>query len=116
MTTTTNLPIQLGTRVHLSEEQRAQLRAAYSTATATYSAPVEGKGISVATATRSSVDTELCMDRITFASIISSRESIAIPLALRLQRVLNVPLISERELKAAFSGYILHLKETHGLT
>jgi hypothetical protein len=115
MTTYTDIPaVQIGTRIRLNEDQRSQLRAAYAAATATHSAPVDGKGISVATATRSSLDTELCMDKITFSSLIASRESIALPLILRFQRVLGVKIIDEKELKAAFNGYVAYLKESHG--
>jgi len=107
--------VQIGTRIRLNDDQRNALKAAYAAATATHSAPVSGKSISVATATRSSVDTELCMDRLTFSSLLASRESIALPMILRFQRVLGVKLIDEAELREAFEGYLDYIKQEHGL-
>jgi hypothetical protein len=107
--------LQIGSRLKLTAEQREQLKAAFIASTTAHSAPVEGRGISVATAVRSSVESELGLDRLTFSSLISSRESIALPLVLRLQRVLGVNLVSEKSLKDAFSSYVGYLKDAHGL-
>ena len=116
VTTIDSIPLQIGSRLKLTAEQREQLKTAFSAATAAHAAPVGHTGISVSTALRSSVESELGLDRLTFSSLIQSRESIALPLVLRLQRVLGVELVSEKSLKQAFAGYVNHLKDTHGLT
>jgi hypothetical protein len=116
--TTTTQPthsIQLGCRVHLTPEQRDQLRNAFSAKAAATDKPVEGRGISVATASVSEIERQLQMDRLTFSSLIGSRESLALPLIARLQNVLGVPLIDEKKLKESFTSYLAFVKAQYGV-
>jgi hypothetical protein len=112
-TITNEIPIQIGCRIRLSSEQRDALKAAFLAASTAHSAPVQGKGISVQTAVVSTVESELALDRLTFASLVNSRESLPLPLALRMQRVLGVELVSEAKLNQAFKGYVAHIKSQH---
>ena len=107
--------IQLTTRIRLDEGQRSALRDAFQRTATPADTAIPNRGISVLTAVRSTVEAELAMDKMTFSSLINSRESLALPLALRLQRVLGVELVSEKDLKAAYASYIAYLKDQHGL-
>ena len=117
MTTMTAIPaLQLGSRLRLNDDQRAQLRTAYQAASIVDQRPIPGKGISVETAHNTpSLNAQLGMDKMTFSSLIASRDSLAIPLLLRFQEVLGVTLVTEADLKESFKSYILHLKANHGL-
>jgi len=112
-TITNEIPIQVGVRVRLSSEQRDQLKAAFAAASAAHTAPVGNKGISVVTAVVSTVESELALDRLTFASLVNSRETLPLPLALRMQRVLGVNLVDEKKLNDAFKSYVAYLKTQH---
>jgi hypothetical protein len=105
--------IQFGGGIRLNDEQRNSLRLAFSNSTQTDSKEVEGKGISVTTHTISDIETELRMDRTTFSSLVSARTSINLPLALRLQKVLNVELITEADLRESFESFVDYLKKTY---
>lgn len=107
--------IQFASRMRLTDEQRDALRDAFNTKLSEANPDTVGRGgsIRVATATASTVESELKMDRITFSSLIASRESHAMPIILRLQRVLGVELISEKELKDAFTSYATYLKREY---
>jgi hypothetical protein len=117
MTTMTPIPaLQLGSRLRLNDDQRALLRTAYQAASIVDQRPIPGKGISVETARHTpSLNAQLGMDKMTFSSLIASRDSLAIPLLLRFQEVLGVTLVTEADLKESFKSYIQHLKTNHGL-
>ena len=54
------------------------------------------------------------MDHMAFKNIISSKR-LNIPLALRFQKVLDVDLISETQLRTSFESFIGYLKEEYSL-
>jgi hypothetical protein len=70
-------------------------------------------GLTVTTHQISNLEAELGMDRLTFSSLIASRESHPLPVVLRLQRVLEVPLVTEEQILQACQSYIQHLKTNY---
>ena len=56
----------------------------------------------------------LGMDHMAFNNIISSKR-LNIPLALRFQKILEVDLISEQQLRTSFESFICYLKEEYSL-
>lgn len=108
------LALQYGARLRLTESQRDALRSAFNQKLAEVETTVSGRGgLGVTTAKRSNVEAELGMDRVTFTSLIASRESHALPVILRLQRVLGVELVTRDQLNAAYGSYVKHLEENY---
>lgn len=106
--------LQYSGRLKLTDEQRDQLRASFNQKLNEGSPEVRGTGgIRVQTAHATSVEAALGMDRICFSSLIGSRESIALPVILRLQRELGVELVTEDSLRDSFASYVDHLKSTY---
>jgi hypothetical protein len=106
--------LQYAGRLKLTDEQRAALRKSFNEKLNAGSPETAGRGgIRVAHAHITDVEAELMMDKITFASLIGSRESISLPVCLRLQRVLQVELVTEGSLKSAFDSYLNHLRENY---
>jgi hypothetical protein len=106
--------LQYSGRLKLTDEQRDQLRRSFNEKLNEGSPEVRGTGgIRVQTAHATSVEASIGMDRITFSSLIGSRESIALPVILRLQRELGVELVTEDSLKASFDSYVAYLRETY---
>lgn len=108
------LALQYSARLRLTEEQRGALRDAFNAKLNQTEAPAQGRGgIGVVTHKTSTVEAELGMDRVTFSSLIASRESHALPVVLRLQRVLGVELVSKQMIQTTFKDYLKHLEEAY---
>jgi hypothetical protein len=106
--------LQYAGRLKLTDEQRDALRASFNEKLNAGSPEVKGTGgIRVQTAHATSVEAALGMDKITFSSLIGSRESIALPVILRLQRELGVELVTEDSLKSSFDSYVAYLRENY---
>jgi hypothetical protein len=106
--------LQFSSRYKLNDTQRDQLRAAFNQKLNEGSPETVGRGgIRVATAHATNIEAAIRCDKLTFASLIASRESIAIPVLLRWQRELGVPILDEDELRSAFNSYLKHLRETY---
>jgi hypothetical protein len=119
MTTTLTKPntipaLQFSSRYKLNDIQREQLRAAFNRKLNEDSPESAGRGgIRVATAHVTNIEAAIGCDKLTFASLIASRESIAIPVLLRLQRELQVEIITEKGLRESFDSYVDHLKREY---
>jgi hypothetical protein len=108
---TGNLLLSVGCRLKLTADQQDSLRKSFN---AKLLQPTTvSNSVTVVTHKASTVEAELGMDRLTFASVVASRESHVLPLILRLQRVLEVPLVSEDQIRSATESYIRHLKENY---
>lgn len=108
------LPILISARIRLNDEERASLKQAYQKARAGYAPAkqpsVNGSSISVETNfVAQDLDKALGMDHYIFSDIINGRESIAISLILKIQKVLQVDIVNEERLKQACDGYISYL-------
>ena len=102
-------------RVRLTDEERRTLKAAYDKAynasVPTNLPPVGGSMVSVSTSYGSSreLDLALGMGRIAAVDCIQSRDSIALPLILKLQKVLGVEVVTPKRLEDAFQNYLAFL-------
>lgn len=113
-----NAPLStlFSTRIRLTEEERATLKAAYNDAynssfTPQATPPIGGSTVSVSTAYGASreLDIKLGMGRIAAMDCIQSRDSIALPLILKMQKVLGLEVITPKRLEDAFQNYIAFL-------
>lgn len=109
------LPIMISARVKLSDEQRATLRKAYSQVRASAAIPqgaaIGGARLQVETA-GVNPDVQLPANlppQLVMADLLSSRDSISLPLLLGLQQALNVTVVSEKEVTAATKSYVTHV-------
>ena len=110
-----NNPLSLlfSARVRLSEDERQQFKDAHnllrSGATPTPAAPVlQGSSIAVQTFTAPAVDVyrQYGMSSVIVNDLISSRETIALPVIIKLQKMLGVTIITEERLKKQFDNYV----------
>lgn len=103
------LPILVSARVRLTQDQRKALKDAYYTRkNALQPAETEGRGGVVVSTTyggSNALDTELGMSQVVFADLSNSRDTISLNIVLKLQRVLNVELVSREDILEACSGY-----------
>ena len=109
-----NNPLSLlfSARVRLSEDERQSLKDAHnalrSGATPAPASPVlQGSSIAVQTFTAPVVDVykQYGMSGVIVNDIISSRETIALPVIIKLQKMLGVTIITEERLKKQFDNY-----------
>ena len=107
--------LQFSSRQRLTDEQREALRLAFNEKLVAAEPETTGRGgaIRVQTNRTSNLESELGMDRITFSSLIAARESHAIPVLLRLQRVLGVELVTEENFRASFDSYLDYLRKEY---
>ena len=103
------LLLQYTSRLILTDEQRTALKAAFFDRLEQATKPSNNSGISVVTHIGSDVERQLGMDKLTFSSLVSSRESINIPVLLRMQRVLGVELVTKEYMQQCFKEYLDHL-------
>lgn len=104
------------TRVRLTEDERTKLKEAYNKAyhasfTPNPSPNIGGSSIQVETQYGSSysLDQKLGMNRLCAVDIIQSRDSIALPIILKFQKVLGIEIISAERLEEAFKNYIQYI-------
>lgn len=103
------LPLLISARVRLNDEQRSLLRDAYRAAQDAYTSPVTTTttGLQVATATTSvDLDRRLGVSGLVFSDLVASRDSIAIGIILRIQDVLNVEVVTEKQCLDACKSYV----------
>ena len=110
-----NNPLSLlfSARVRLSEDERQELKDAHNSlrsgAKPAPSAPVlQGSSISVETQTAPVLDVykQYGMSGVVVNDILSSRESISMPVIIKLQKMLGVSIITEKRLKEQFNKYV----------
>jgi hypothetical protein len=105
------LPILFSCRVRLDDEQRATLKQAYQRAKAGLE-PKSGSrigGSQVSTTTAYNVDKELGIPSVVVADILASRDTIAAPVVIKLQKVLGVEVIDTKRLIDAAKGYVEYI-------
>ena len=86
------LPILVSTRIRLNDEERSEIKSAYRSATARedYQELHEALG----------------MSSMVFRDLINGRQTIALPLLVTIQNVLDLEIISHTRLMNACTGYI----------
>ena len=104
------------TRVRLTEEERAKLKEAYnnaynSTFTAKPSPPIGGSSVSVSTSYGASreLDIKLGMARLAAIDIIQTRDTVPLPIILKMQKVLDIEIITASRLEEAFQNYLAYV-------
>ena len=102
----------LGCRVKLSELDRQKLKDAYR-ALRDAATPHAGKtpGSTVSSTTQFNLDRQLGMGSIVMSDLLGTRESIPLTTILRLQKVLNVEVVSRQDLEDAAESYINYVLE-----
>ena len=108
------LSILLSSRIRLNEEERAQLKTAYQRIKAGYAPKtgpsVNGSSLQVETAySAGELDNRIGMNNITFSDIVSSRESISMPMLIQLQQALGVTVVTRERMEEAFVSYLNHV-------
>ena len=103
------LPILVSARVRLTQDQRKALKDAYYTRkNALQPAEAEGRGglvVSTSYGGSNALDTELGMSQVVFADLSNSRDTISLNIILKLQRVLNVELVTPETILEACKSY-----------
>ena len=104
------------TRLRLNEEERAKLKEAYNNAynssfTPPSTPPIGGSSVSVSTSygASHSLDQKLGMNRICAVDIIQTRDTVPLPIILKMQKVLEVEIITAERLEEAFKNYIQYV-------
>lgn len=106
------ISVFITTRIRLSPLERELLKDAFRKRMAEDSAvssPSSNPFSSVQSFTssaRSNVLKELDMSNLTWTEIVNTRESLALPLVMKMQKVLGVPIIDRERLKKAMDSYL----------
>ena len=109
---TLDLSILYSCRIRLTEDERQTLKQAYKLAKEreiTEGAPVmPGTSIRVVSAslTGDSVDQQLGMSQVLVMDLLNSRDSIHVPLLIKIQRVLGVEIVTKKRLMDTSKSYI----------
>jgi hypothetical protein len=112
------LPILCSARIRLNEDQRQSLKAAYQRVRS--AADVErprigGSTVKTVTAVQSSeLDSRLGMSSIVVADLLNSRDTLSLPVVLKLQRELGVPVITKEQILEACQSYADYTFTTYG--
>ena len=113
-TDTAKYSILCSSRIRLNDEERAALKTAYQKLRAGHKPAnrpsVNGSSISVDTQfTVPQLDQALGMNSYTFSDLISSRDSINLPMLIKLQKVLGVTVVDRERLLEAHTSYVDHV-------
>ena len=105
------LPILISSRIRLSEDQKKLIKDAYYSQRASRQVPdrTTATGISVATAGANSLDVELGMSGLVFSDLIASRDTIVISIILKIQDVLGLEVITQKQMLEACKNYIAYV-------
>ena len=109
------LPVLYSTRVRLTDDERQKLKTAYLNATALEKPPVApaigGSSVQAVTNYGSApyIDQELGMERMIVMDILNSRDSVSLPILLKIQHVLGVEVITAKKLQDAFEHYLQYV-------
>ena len=112
------LKILYSCRLRLTDEQRQTLKDAHnkvrSASTPAVAKPVmAGSSISVADYTQPQIDVYKAsgMSGVVINDILTSRESISLPVIIKVQRALGVEVITKKALEAQFQHYLTYVLE-----
>lgn len=104
------------TRLRLTDEERSKLKEAYNAAYNSSFTPqstpaIGGSSLSVSTSYGASreLDLKLGMGRIAAVDVISTRDTVPLPIILKMQKVLEVEIITADRLEEAFKNYIQYV-------
>jgi hypothetical protein len=114
MMTTKQTPLDtlVSARVRLTYDERQAFKIAYSAAKKAelteQPAPVGGSPIKVLSANLNGtqLDTELGMSQMVMTDLLSSRDTINLPVILHIQKVLGVSIITKKRIMDACKGYV----------
>lgn len=103
------LPILVGVRVRLDDQQRQALKSAYYTArnSEQRSSVTPNRGsVTVVTNTTTELDKRLGMTQLVMQDLLNSRDTISLPVLLKLQYVLEVEVVNRKQLDTACKSYL----------
>lgn len=107
------LPLLFSCRIRLTEDQRQTLKAAYNKAKA--SADVQPTRIPGSTVTTSTavnnidLDRRLGMSSIVVSDLLNSRDSLSLPIILKMQSVLELTVVTEDDVLEACKSYVAYV-------
>lgn len=114
------LRCQIGSRIRLSETDRDALKAAYRAACedewSSQNHPSSNPNSTIQVSTKwatPSLTKQLGMDSILFSQIVNSRDPLQLGLLLRIQRALNIEIITYDYLRQVFDSYLDHITKTN---
>ena len=109
--TNSPLPILISSRIRLSDDQKQLIKDAYYRERTSRQVPdrTTATGISVATAGANSLDVELGMSGLVFSDLIASRDTIALSIVLKIQDVLGLEVITQKQMLEACKNYIAYV-------
>ena len=105
------LSLLYSARIRLNTEEKASMKAAYQRLKAGRT-PKQGHSIGGSTLTvetsfaSGELDTLLGMSSIVFSDLINSRDSISLPLVLKMQLILGVEVVTKQRMEEAFKHYL----------
>lgn len=113
------LSILLSARIRLQPEQRATLKRAYydlrNASIPNEKPALNNSSIRVETHySHLDVDKQVGMSQLTFSDLVNSRDTIALPVLLQLQRNLDVEVVTAEELMKASADYVSYCFEQFG--
>lgn len=106
------LPVLYSARIRLTDEERQQFKQAYlkraESEMPTANASIGNSSIKSVTAygNAPAIDHALGMNRTVFMDIVSSRDTVALTILLKLQSVLDIEVITAEKLQTAFEHYL----------
>ena len=102
------LPILVGVRVRLSNEQRLILKDAYAKKREEYTPQAQQKigASSVTTSTQYTVASQLGLSDVVLADILGSRESISLTTIISIQNILEVQAVTPDDVRKACESYV----------
>lgn len=109
------LPVLCSCRIRISEEKREELRKAHAALRGEHvntQAPVNaGSTLTVTTNAEAPISayTRYGFSPVVVSDLIGTRDSLALPVILKLQQLFNVEIVSRKELERAFKSYLDYL-------
>jgi hypothetical protein len=114
------LPILISSRVRINDQERQLLKSAYrarlESAQPAVAPSVNGSSIGVVhqPVTSQVLDTELGMGYVAFTDLVNSRDSISLPLVLKMQAALGVEVVTRERLQQSTEKYIDYVMCKYG--
>ena len=109
----------MSARIRLTEEERTQIKDAYyerkrSEQSIQHPETVGGSPLKVVNSfVHGTVDAALGMSHLVFTDLVNSRDSIAVPVLLKLQTVLGLEIVTKKRIQAACKDYLDYVWETN---
>ena len=106
-------------RIRLTEEERTQIKDAYydrkrSEQSIQHPETIGGSPIKVVNSfVHGTVDAALGMSHLVFTDLVNSRDSIAVPVILKVQTVLGLEIVTKKRITAALKDYLDYVWESN---